>query len=204
MQPESEQLEKLKVQIEELEKKIASSEETSSEIKEEEKSPLFDIYTWRSAVYFNKDKSWFTLITIMSVVCVLLALLFENFMLVFVIIFGGFYIYVLNTIKPITLRNSITNRGIRIDDELYQWGEIDYFWISEKDKELLINLELKSLKGRRTILIGKGDVNKILFEITKHEDYRQPTGLSALVARLNTGRYKKLTEIETLTSTKKI
>lgn len=204
MEPESEVLKKLKDKIEELEEKISSSSETTSQIKEEEESPLFDIYTWRSAVYFNKDKNWFTLITILSVVCVLLALLFENFMLVFVIIVVGFYIYVLNTIKPITVRNSITNRGVRIDDELYLWSDIDYFWVSEKDKELLINLELKYFKGRRTLLIGKGDINKILFEITKHEDYRQPSGLASLVARLNTGRYKKLTEMETLTSTKKI
>lgn len=204
MDQDSEKLEQLKAKIEDLEKRLEADSNNETEIRKEEETPLFDIYTWRSAVYFNKDKSWFTLMTVFSVISVLLALLFENFMLVFVIIAVGFYIYVLNTIKPITLRNSITNKGIRIDDELYLWNDIDYFWISEKDNELLINLELKFFKGRRTILVGKGDMNKILFELTKHEDYRQPSGFAAIVARLNTGRYKKFTEISGLSASKKI
>jgi hypothetical protein len=205
METNSDQIEQLKKQIEKLESQIEGNSETKSEIKKEEESPLYDIYSWRAAVYFNKDKNWFTLMSIISVISVILALLFENFMLVFVIIAMGFYIYVLNTIKPITLRNSITNKGIRIENELFLWSDIDYFWISEKDKELLINLELLHLKGRRTILVGKGDLNKILVELTKHEDYREPTGLAAFVSRINTGRYKKLTEINNgLSSTKSL
>lgn len=198
METNSEQIEQLKKQIENLEKQIQNDNSTKEEIKHEEENPLYDIYTWKSAVYFNKDKNWFTFMSILSVFSVILALLFENFMLVFVIIAVGFYIYVLNTIKPITLRNSITNKGMRIEDEIYLWSDIDYFWVSEKDGELLINLELKNFKGRRTILVGKGDVNKILVELTKHEDYKEPTGFTALIARMNTGRYKKFTEVNGL------
>lgn len=205
MQTDSEQIEELKKQIEKLENQIDGNSQAKSEINKEEESPLYDIYSWRAAVYFNKDKTWFTLMSVASVISVILALLFENFMLVFAIIVMGFYIYVLNTIKPITVTNSITNKGVRIEKELFLWSEINYFWISEKDKELLINLELNGMKGGRTILVGKGDLNKILVELSKHEDYKEPTGLNAFVARLNTGRYKKLTEINnSLSSTKKI
>lgn len=178
----------LKNKIEELEKKIDDS--NSAELSNE---PLKSIYSWEAhdRITMSDNKNWYLTVSVISVLSILFSLLTQNFLLVVIIIGLVFIVYLINTSTPLVIKNHITNKGIRISNELYSWVDIKHFWISERNGHTIINLELIEQKGRIFVLIGDGDVYKIVNHILEYEEYKEPKGIINSIAE---GKVKKITE----------
>jgi multisubunit Na+/H+ antiporter MnhG subunit len=191
-------IEELKGRIAELEKKLLVDKDFSKQVQKIEEKPLHDIYTWTAPdrIVPRKPKSWYTIVGLISIVCIFLSILMGNFMLVFAILAIIFLIYVISTVPSQIVECAITNKGVRVQDEVFLWNDIDHFWISKRDEQLVINIELKEFKGRIIVLVGSGDVDRIVMEMVKHEDYREPKGFEAIVHKVTEGEYKKFTEFK--------
>ncbi|MCA9385387.1 hypothetical protein KC717_01930 [Candidatus Dojkabacteria bacterium] len=194
-----EQLTELKQQIERLEKELSSDAEGANTISSNTNVPIKELYAWEAPdrITLVKSKAWYTTLATTAGVVIFIALLIENFFLIPAILAIIFLIYVMNTVPPKNIRNIITNKGVQIDSEFYLWKDIECFWVSEREGEMIINVELTDYKGRIMLLLGKGDINSILTEMIKHEDYREPKGIGSVMSRLVDGKNKKLTDFTT-------
>ncbi|MBD3362778.1 hypothetical protein GF362_03595 [Candidatus Dojkabacteria bacterium] len=190
------QIETLKKKVEELEKELKENKKLAKKAKEDEKKPIYNLYSWKAPdrIVVEHSKTWYTIVVTIAVIGIFYALLTYNFLFILAILAIIFLIYAINVVPPLEMQNHITNKGVRVGDELYLWKDIDYFWVTERHDQLLLNIELKNYGGRVILLVGEADINKILVEMVKHEDYREPKGLASLISRLVEGKHKKLTE----------
>lgn len=204
MPDKSEELEQLKAKIKLLEDKLNSDSSLKEKIQKEETTPLQKIYEWEAPdrVHIKRDKMWFTKVIVIISISVLFAFLTENYMLIVAVLALGFFLYIASSTSPRIVKNAITNKGVMIDDNHKIWDEIDYFWVSERGGELVLNIELKELKGRLILLKGNGDINRIVFEMIKHEKYKEPSGLYSLISTVTEGKRKKLVDFSSSSPTK--
>lgn len=186
----------LKKKIELLEKQISLDSENKINQQKIEQEPLFKIYGWTAPDRINirRTPKWYNGLIIGVVLTILFAILTNNYILILVVVALGFFVYVSTAVPPQIQNLAVTNKGILVDEKMYYWTDIEYFWVSEKDKNLVINIELKDLKGRLVLLQGNGDITRIVTEMLNHEQYREPTGLYTFISNFTDGRGKKITE----------
>jgi hypothetical protein len=190
------ELEELKNRIGELEKELKENKVAKKKAKKEESMPIHDVYTWHAPdrVYTERTSTWYIVVAFVACFSIVVAFLLGNWPSILAICAIIILVYVLNVIPPNTIKLAVTNRGIRIEEELFLWNDIEYFWVSERSGQLVLNIHLLNQAGRVVALIGSGDVNKILKEIIKHEEYREPRGMEGLISSLLEGRRKRLTD----------
>ncbi|PIP15633.1 MAG: hypothetical protein CO003_00585 [Candidatus Portnoybacteria bacterium CG_4_8_14_3_um_filter_44_15] len=111
--------------------------------------------------YHPKDKSWFLIPGAVAVVLFIWSALTGNllFALLIVLAFFSFLIYAFK--KPTLIRIAITSQGIKINRSLYEYENLDSFWIfydPDRIKEL-------SLKSKKTIMpyikVSLGEENPV-------------------------------------------
>lgn len=111
---------------------IESSEESTQLVK--------DLLTWVAPArpYRKKDRSFFTNAVIISVLLILLALLFEDSLLIGAILSLLFLVFVLNFSPPEDIEYKISTQGITIGPHFYLWHDLDSYWIGEKDDQKIL------------------------------------------------------------------
>jgi hypothetical protein len=192
----STEIDVLKNKIAELEKKILTDQVHQIEQRKIEEAPLHKLYEWTAPdrVNIKRTPKWYNTVIGISAVTIIFAFLTSNYVLIVAVIAMAFFVYVSTATPPQIQRLAVTNKGILIDSKIHYWGDIDFFWVSEKDKNLLVNIELKNMKGRVVLLQGNGDITKIVTEMLNHEQYREPTGLYTLISNFTDGQGKKITD----------
>lgn len=193
MEISEDQILELKNKIQELERKLEEDKGSYPRKKIEQKMPIHEIYHWEAPdrIELAHSKGWYTAVATISIITIFFALINSNFMLVLAVIAIVLLIYVINSVPAKQVRNSITNKGIKIAEDHYLWSDIDYFWVSERGGKLVINIEQREYRGRLYALVGDGDINRIVTEMIKYEDYREPKGL---INFLVDGKSKKITD----------
>jgi hypothetical protein len=186
----------LKKKIEELEKQVTSNSSHMAEQRKIEEAPLFKLYEWTAPDRINVRRTikWYNTVIAISAIAIIFAILTSNYILILVIVALGFFVYVSTATPPQIQKLAVTNKGILVDEKIFYWTDIEYFWVSERDKNLAINIELRNLKGRIVLLQGDGEITKIVTEMLNHEQYREPTGLYTFISNMTDGRGKKITE----------
>lgn len=190
-----------KNKIEELEKKINQLENQLLNQKDKKKTKkteiLTKIYKWKAPnrIYINHTKSWYIIVSIIAIITILTSLLTENFILVVVVITVIILLYAINSVPPTEIEHEITNLGIKTNENLIYWKDIEYFWITERSQQKILNIELKEHKGRKIYIIGKGNLEKIAEELLANIEYRTPKGFEGFISNFTEGKAKNITDI---------
>lgn len=132
------------------------------------------VFQWQapSRPFKKRKRQYFT--TIATIVLLLCLILFfaGQILPVAVVIAVAFLSYIMATIPPQAVTNSITTFGIHNENDMYFWDEIGRFWFDKKHNDAILHLEVDRFPFRLTLLLGdeKQDVLKeILSEVLINE-----------------------------------
>lgn len=117
------------------------------------------LYEWQapSRPFKQRNKQFFT--TTATIALLISLILFFAGQWIGVVVVGAlvFLVYVFTTIPPQTVTNQITTYGIRMENELYYWDELGWFWFTQKYDDEMVNVEVGRFPHRLTLLLGKAD-----------------------------------------------
>jgi hypothetical protein len=183
-----------------LDQTIAANK-MAQEIMVEEQSPLATIYSWVAPerIFTPKGRRWYVLIATLAMLFIVFSALTGNLILIFLIVAFVLVIYSAYSIPPQKATYRITNKGLNAFANLYLWRNFLYFWITKRGKEYLINLEFKEkitdlYYQRMIVLVGEGDLEKIVGHLVRHIDYLA-TGQRSIISGVLEGKYIPLLEI---------
>ncbi|MDR0463184.1 MAG: hypothetical protein LBG64_03125 [Pseudomonadales bacterium] len=131
-----------------------------------EQSPIEEmvLFTWVSYSRVERPKPSRRYYLNLGLILFLIALIlfFANqFALLMVVLALTFLGYVLINTKPIKVRHTLTNFGIRTDDKYFSWIQRgNFFWFEESYGQEMVVIETKKFPFRITMLTGN-QVNKI-------------------------------------------
>ena len=110
----------------------------------------------------KKDRDfWITVISILVLVCVILFLV-KEFFLIGALISALFLYYVLSTVPPQDIKYKVTNRGIYYGEGRYQWDMFDRFWFKKSLSNELIHFEtILRFPRQISLVINPSDKDKI-------------------------------------------
>jgi len=94
----------------------------------------------------EKGKKWFIFLGLISLVFVIIAAIFNNFLLSIIIILATFILFVYAKKEPRKINFIIDGRGIKIDNKLYKYKEIKSFWMFYEPPEVK-ELSIRSNKA---------------------------------------------------------
>ncbi len=120
---------------------------------------------WKAPEYEFREKSpdWFWAVGIISVALIFLSVIFKNFLLAVLILVGGFSLILYSAKKPNIVSFSLTPRGIKIGNKIYDYENLKCFWLNYNPptrKELLIESK-KTFMPHVAIILGGQNPNEI-------------------------------------------
>lgn len=192
----TEELNKMRVQIDALEEQIRQAE-MASQTKMEEYAPIKSIYKWKAPLrIFNpKGQSWYVTVAFVVIIVVAYSALTANFFLIIALIALLVLVYALNVYPPPIVEHEIINKGIKAFNKVYLWRTIRSFWITERSNHYLIHIQLNNERLPTFILlIGEGDPGVIVREMMKRIDYVNPGGSQNPIDRLVQGKHQPITK----------
>lgn len=104
--------------------------------------------TWQAYEYHHRDKSndWFWALGIITVGGVVAAIFLHNLLFALLILVAGVSLGLFAAREPDLVTFEISRRGIRIDDDLYPYQNLEGFWIEDYSHSTVPKLLLKSKK----------------------------------------------------------
>lgn len=98
--------------------------------------PERNTFAWRTFEYEEKERSvdWFWAVGIIGLTITIISFLYDNYMFGIMIFIGIACLIYFNARTPRELTISISNRGIRIEQELYVYQNIRNFWIEPQPR----------------------------------------------------------------------
>ena len=170
----------------EEENKISGSPDNSDN-KEKEIAKVFVSWQAREFTKYEKDKNWFAIWLIISITIVTIAIIFKNFLFAIFAIFAALAVFIQALQEPRIITFKITARGLLIDRKLYNFLDLESFWIIYEPPEVK-ELYIKSKKlfiPQISISINKENPVKIrqaLLNFLPEKEQRQ--SLVDIIARL--------------------
>ncbi|MCX7928421.1 MAG: hypothetical protein N2558_01935 [Patescibacteria group bacterium] len=166
------------------EKTNSSTNEKDSEPIKKNKSEEVEIFSWEGpnipVVKYNKE-FWLSAVVIGGIISLILYIT-EGIIPVILIIALGFFYFVLSSVKPETLKFSITNKGIKIQENLIEWNYLYRYWFSYWMGNTILVFQTSRFGGRLEIVINKDDKNKIRQALSDYvyEEQNTPSNIDKL------------------------
>jgi hypothetical protein len=169
----------------------------------DQRQPLNVVYTWEAPerVYEVRNRRWFIYVGGLGMVAIVLAALTNNFVLIFAIIALVLVYYTVNTIPPHIIKHQITNKGIYTLNTIFLWKNFLCFWVAKRSGQYLLHFEYKGRSTdtyykRMIMLLGKGDLEKIVTAVVQHIDYLGPNEIDqSFLTSLAQGKYIPLLDV---------
>ena len=112
---------------------------------QQKNNSIFISWTAPEFIQYEKGRSWFVMLAIISAALVIIALLMQNYLFALIIVMAAFLIYVQAAKRPKEITFMISSEGITIDEKTYPFGEFRSFWIFEEPELRYANLLSKRL-----------------------------------------------------------
>ena len=159
-------------QLFKIAKKEGEETETKPKVPKEEKVLLE--WSAPSRPFKQRDRRYFTNIAVIAIFLVLIFLFMREFLLVATILAVAFVYYALNTVSPEETHHKITTHGVNVSGQLYPWGELKDFWLTEKLGSEVINIDTKkTFPARIFMLVGEGSKDKIVKTLSEHLPFQE-------------------------------
>ncbi len=130
-----------------------SSQPTVAIVPEEEKKLLLQ---WRSPSrpFKKRDKDFFTTVTIMAILSIVILFFMREFLVIAVVIAFVFLVYVLYTVPPDDIDNEIFTTGIKNGNHFYAWPDLLYYWFEKRwGNDIMVARTKASLPGSIYLLL---------------------------------------------------
>ncbi|MEO0075597.1 MAG: hypothetical protein ABIK31_05760 [candidate division WOR-3 bacterium] len=138
-----------------------------------------ELFSWqapiRPVVKYSHD-FWLSMVVISGVIAVIFYII-EGIMPVILIVALGFFYFIFSTAKPEMLKFSITNLGIKIENNTIEWNNLYRYWFSYWMGNNLLIFQTSQIGGRLELVINKEDKDKIR-ECLKEYLYEEKVPLS--------------------------
>jgi hypothetical protein len=167
----TEEIDKLKTQIAELENKLDNKEK-----KEEELVPTEIYASWSapSRVFVARDRAWFLKNAAVFLVIILLLAFLQEIVLIVVLVALLALIYVLSTVPPELATHEISNKGIKSFDKTYYWKNLKEFWLTNKQGFSVLNVTTDlRFPGRLVMIVDPSDEKNITEILLKRIPYME-------------------------------
>lgn len=136
--------------------------------------------SWKTSEYEHSPKTtdWYWSVGILTAGIVIVALITGNFLLGILALIAGFTIMLYGARAPRMVQFTINHKGIIIEDRLYQFENLESFWIhyDPPDKKELGIVSEKFFMPRITIPLDDTDPNDIrnhLIQFLEEEAYEE-------------------------------
>lgn len=199
MQPETgENISDIKLKLQSLQAQLDQAEK-SAEVRKLEAAPLQTILRWDAPnrVYVERGRPWYVTISFLFMVAIAFAAITKEPLLILALLALMALVYVSASIKPKLVGHEITNKGIRTNNQLYQWRSIEGFWISRRAGQQILIVDLRGNvnPNRILLLIGSADPVKILEILNKHIPYLTRKEIGEDIVNIFTlGEYEPITK----------
>jgi hypothetical protein len=120
----------------------------------EEIGSEFDVIGWRVPEYRGekKTKLWYAIAGLIGIALLAYAIFAQNFIFAIIIVFAAILIVIFDGGKIGSLEVKISDRGIKVGKESYDYDQIDNFFIVYKPEEGVKNLYLEFKRFARPTL----------------------------------------------------
>lgn len=126
-----------------------------------------------SRPYRKRDKEFYTTVGIIVFLVSLILFFAGQFLFIAVVVSLAFVAYVLNTVPPDHIHNSVTTFGIHTGDSLFYWEELGRFWFTESNKTKLLHVETaRAFPGVLILLldtVSEDELKKIMIKYAVFE-----------------------------------
>lgn len=82
--------------------------------------------------FIERSSDWFWALGIVAVSLAVTSILFHNFLFALVVLVGAFALALLANTPPHIAHFEISDKGIRINDDLHRYSEIISFWVEDE------------------------------------------------------------------------
>src|SRR3989338_7508400 len=178
MSAPDEKVQDLKMQLNQIQSEIDRVEKVDPQEKE-----VKDLMSWSSPsrVFRKRDKSWFTNVSILVLVLIVIILFVREFIPISVVLAIAFVYYVLATVPPDDVEHKITTQGITSSHHSYLWNELVDFWFTAKHDQKVLNVGTKlRYPGRLIMLLGSEDLEKVKDTLVNYLPFREVPKVSWL------------------------
>ena len=167
--------------IEELENQLESLKKQISSVKEEDKKNNNEInvlYKWTapSRVFKRWDNQKLYTVYLWLLVVIVLLLFIKQYFTIVVILALGFVIYAMTRYPPQEVEHTITDKYIVWFDKEYPYSDLNNYWFSKREDQLILNVDTqKKIPARLIYLVNekqKGEIAKILGEYIPYKDMK--------------------------------
>ncbi len=121
-------------------KEAEKKEEKAEAAPEEDPIKVYLHWTAAARPFRKKDHSYFKTLATIVTLLVLIALFAHEPLLAGAILAAAFVAYVLGFVAPEDVEYKISAQGITIGEHFYFWGELNSFWIGEKEGHKVANI----------------------------------------------------------------
>jgi len=121
----------------------------------EEERKLLLGWSAPSRPFKKRDKDFFTTITVMAILFIVILFFMKDFLVILVVMALVFLVYVLATVPPESVDNSIYTTGLQNGLHSYAWPDLLYYWFEDKwGQKMMIARTRNKLPGAVYMLLN--------------------------------------------------
>jgi hypothetical protein len=108
-----------------------------------------------SRPFKKRDKDFFTTISVMAILFIVILFFMKEFLVILVVMALVFLVYVLATVPPEAVTNSIFTTGLQNGLHGYGWQDLQYYWFEDKwGQKMLVARTKNNLPGAVYMLLN--------------------------------------------------
>ncbi len=139
------------------------------------KEPERDLVVWTAPArpFKRRDKQFYVTLVAIAAIVGLVLFLVEGVMPVILIISIVFLYYIMSTVPPENIEYKITNRGVKVAENLTEWPNFTRYWFSRRFDSELVVFETIAIPGRMELVISpevKEQIKKTLLPYVLAEE----------------------------------
>lgn len=145
--------------------------------------------TWRAPEYVFQEKGsdWYWILGIIVATLAILALLMNNVLFMVFTLLAGITLALYGSRKPEIYDFEVNTKGVRVNNKLFPYFTLDYFWIDESGPQTVLILESKHAMMQHIIIPIEGvrsDELRMFLEAFLPEEYIERSWPHQLMERL--------------------
>ena len=116
-------------------------------------------FAWETSEFEFKEKrkDWYWIVGIAAIVIIVVSIIMQNYLFAFLIAIGGFLMITLASKEPLALPIEVSEKGVRIYEDMYNYSSLYGFWISynKRKQPILLLLSDRRISPIISIIIDE-------------------------------------------------
>ncbi|MBP6994102.1 hypothetical protein KBB12_02575 [Candidatus Woesebacteria bacterium] len=139
--------------------------------------------SWQAHEYVHVEKTpdWYWALGLIAIAGAVVALMYENILFALLILILAFVLALFAARQPNVIHFSLTQRGVRIEEELYPYNALESFAVHELSPNHAPKLILKPKKFLAPVIVipiedvDADDVHDFMLAFLEEDEHTEPT-----------------------------